>query len=239
MAVLFSNFNSHLNKYCQSELVEDGFLTKTGFNNTKFYFMKKILLSFTVIASIASMSFTISTTLPIGSTIPKADIKLKDISGKEVSIKDVTKENGVLVMFSCNTCPYVVKNQQRTLAVATYAEKNNVGVIILNSNEGQRNDDDSYEAMKAYAREQGYKWHYVVDKNNELADAFGANRTPECFLFNKEMKLVYHGAIDDNPTDADNVKRHHLQEAITEMAAGKEVSYKESRSVGCGIKRKG
>jgi thioredoxin-related protein len=201
--------------------------------------MKKLLLSLTVIASIATMAFTFSAVLPIGSTMPKSDVKLKDVSGKEVSIKEVKKENGVLVMFSCNTCPYVIKNQQRTIDIAKYAETKNVGIIILNSNEAQRSDDDSYDAMKAYAKEQGYKWHYAVDKNNELADAFGANRTPECFLFDKNLKLVYHGAIDDNPTDPDNVKRHHLQEAINEMVAGKEVSYKESRSVGCGIKRKG
>jgi thioredoxin-related protein len=201
--------------------------------------MKKLLLSMLAIASATAMAFTLSTVLPIGSPMPKADVKLKDISGKEVAIKDIKKENGVLVMFSCNTCPFVIKNQQRTIEVANYAEKNNVGFIILNSNEGQRNDDDSYEAMKAYAKEQGYKWNYVVDKNNELADAFGASRTPECFLFNKDLKLVYHGAIDDNPTDPDHVKRHHLKEAINEMVAGKEVSYKESRSVGCGIKRKG
>jgi thioredoxin-related protein len=201
--------------------------------------MHKLFLSLLVAATFTAMAFTFSTVLPIGSAMPKADVKLKDISGKEVSIKEVTKANGVLVMFSCNTCPYVIKNQQRTIEVANYAEKNNVGIIILNSNEGQRNDDDSYEAMKAYAKEQGYKWNYVVDKNNELADAFGANRTPECFLFNKDLKLVYHGAIDDNPTDPDHIKRHHLKEAINEMVAGKEVSYKESRSVGCGIKRKG
>lgn len=200
--------------------------------------MKKIFLSLLAFASIAVMAFSISGILPIGSTMPKADVKLKDISGAEISIKEVKKENGVLVMFSCNTCPYVIKNQQRTVEIAAYAQKNNVGIIILNSNEGLRNDDDSYAAMKAYAKAQNYKWNYVVDKNNEIADAFGANRTPECFLFNAALKLVYHGAIDDNPTDAGNVKRHHLKEAINELTAGKDISVKESRSVGCGIKRK-
>lgn len=200
--------------------------------------MKKIFLLLLAFTSIAVMAFSISGILPIGSTMPKADVKLKDISGAEISIKEVKKENGVLVMFSCNTCPYVIKNQQRTVEIAAYAQKNNVGIIILNSNEGLRNDDDSYAAMKAYAKAQNYKWNYVVDKNNEIADAFGANRTPECFLFNAALKLVYHGAIDDNPTDAGNVKRHHLKEAINELTAGKDISVKESRSVGCGIKRK-
>ena len=91
--------------------------------------------------------------------------------------------------------------------------------------------------MKDYAKNQSYNWYYAVDKNNVLADAFGANRTPECFLFDKSGKLVYHGAIDDNPTDAGSVNRNHLKEAINELISGKDVSVKKTRSVGCSIKR--
>ncbi len=200
--------------------------------------MKKIVFSLAAVATIAAMAFTVGDPLQIGSIMPKADLKLKDISGKEVAIKDMKKENGVLVMFSCNTCPYVIKNQERTIASAEYAQKMNVGFIILNSNEALRGDDDSFDAMKEYAKDQKYKWSYVVDKNHEVADAFGANRTPECFLFDKNLKLVYHGAMDDSPSDPSSIKRHHLQEAINELVAGKEVTVKESRSVGCTIKRK-
>ena len=199
--------------------------------------MKKIFFSLLAVASFATLAFTSGDPLKIGSTMPKADLKMKDISGKEVSIKDNLKDKGVLVMFSCNTCPYVIKNQERTVAISKYAQKMNVGVILLNSNEGQRTDDDSYAAMQSYAKDQKYKWNYVVDANNVVADAFGANRTPECFLFDKNMTLVYHGAIDDSPSDISTIKRNHLQEAINEMAAGKDVSVKESRSVGCTIKR--
>ena len=199
--------------------------------------MKKILFSLIAVASLATLAFTAGDPLPIGSNMPKADVKMKDISGKEVAMKDAKKENGVLVMFSCNTCPYVIKNQQRTLDISKYATENKVGVIILNSNEAQRTDDDSYAAMQAYAQAQGYKCNYVVDKNNQVADAFGAKRTPECFLFDTNLKLLYHGAIDDSPSDESAIKRIHLKEAINEMAAGKEVTVKESRSVGCSIKR--
>jgi hypothetical protein len=110
-------------------------------------------------------------------------------------------------------------------------------VILVNSNEATRTDDDSFEEMQAYAKQQGYKWYYAVDKNSKLADAFGATRTPEVFLFNKEGKLVYKGAIDDNPSEPDNVKREHLKFAIEEQAKGKDISVKSSRSVGCSIKR--
>jgi hypothetical protein len=162
---------------------------------------------------------------------------MKDVTGKEFTLKDQVKENGILVMFTCNTCPYVIKNQGRTKEICQYATKNGIGVILLNSNEGQRSGDDSFEEMKSYAKEQGYIWPYVVDRNNELADAFGASRTPECFLFDKSGKLVYHGAIDDNPGDNSRVSRKHLQQAIDESISGKEVSIKTSRSVGCNIKR--
>lgn len=140
-------------------------------------------------------------------------------------------------MFSCNTCPYVIRNQKRTAEICTYAKEKGMGVIVVNSNEAYRSGDDSFEAMKDYAKEQNYKWYYVVDKNNEVADAFGANRTPETFLFNASGKLIYHGAIDDNPSDASSVTRQHLKIAIDEYLEGKEIATKESRSVGCSIKR--
>jgi thioredoxin-related protein len=160
-----------------------------------------------------------------------------DISGKEVTLKSASKENGLLVMFTCNTCPYVIKNQGRTKEICQYASSKGIGVILLNSNEANRQGDDSMDEMKAYAKNQNYDWFYAVDKNNELADAFGASRTPECYLFDKSGKLVYHGAIDDNPGDKSKVSRKHLQQAMDESVSGKEISVKTTRSVGCGIKR--
>jgi len=207
------------------------------FKTAKKNYMKKLSMMILTAAVITASAFTVADILPIGSEMPKADLKMKDVSGKEVSMKDVAKDNGILVMFSCNTCPYVVKNQHRTLEISNYAQKMKVGVIILNSNEAYRAGDDSFEDMKAYAKDQKYKWNYVVDKNHEVADAFGANRTPECFLFDKKLKLVYHGAIDDNPSDESAVSQKHLQNAIDLIAAGKEVAVKETRSVGCTIKR--
>jgi len=200
--------------------------------------MKKLLLLAIPVLALSALSFMTGDPLPIGSAMPKADLKMKDVSGREISMSEARNDNGLLVMFSCNTCPFVIKNQQRTLAISNYAATQNVGVIILNSNEAQRDDADSFEAMKSYAKSQQYKCSYVLDKNNEVADAFGANRTPECFLFDKHLKLVYHGAIDDNPTDAAAVSREHLKTAINELVAGKDISVKESRSVGCTIKRK-
>lgn len=198
--------------------------------------IKKILFGLAPLA-IATLSFTIGDPLPIGSKLPMAETKMELVSGKTQSLQELATKKGLLVMFSCNTCPYVIKNQERTVEINKYAAKNGYGVVIINSNEAQRSSDDSFEAMKKYAASQKYSWAYAVDKNSAIADAFGANRTPECFLFNGDMKLVYHGAIDDNPSEPGEVKRHHLKEAIDELNAGKDITVKESRSVGCTIKR--
>ena len=199
--------------------------------------MKKIFYAaIPALAMAAAFAVTVDP-LPLGAPVPKPDLKMKDVSGKEISLQEVQTPKGLLVMFSCNTCPYVIKNQSRTYEVCKYALGSGLGVAVLNSNEAQRSEADSYDDMKAYAKEQGYGWYYMVDQNSTLADAFGANRTPECFLFDGSGKLVYHGAIDDNPNDAGAVSRKHLRVAIDEVLGGKEVSVKQSRSVGCSIKR--
>src|SRR6186997_1418314 len=112
--------------------------------------MKKLITSFSLLAVVSLLAFNYIDELPIGGQLPKADVKMKDISGKEITLKDAKKANGLLVMFSCNTCPYVVKNQDRTREICKYALDNNIGVVLINSNEGQRRSDDSYDAMKKY-----------------------------------------------------------------------------------------
>lgn len=198
--------------------------------------MKKILFVWPILICVAFVSGT-SSPLPIGASLPDANKKMKDISGKEISFKDEIKKNGLLVMFSCNTCPIVHRYQARTIEVCNYAQQKQIGVILLNSNEGGRSDGDSYDDMKEYAKGQSYNWPYVVDDNSAMADIFGATRTPECFLFNANNKLVYHGAIDNNESSPEEVTRKHLVIAIDEMLAGKNISVTTTRSVGCTIKR--
>lgn len=201
--------------------------------------MKKILLAAFPIAALALMPLKLlSDPLPIGSPIPSPEVKMKDISGTEISFKDAQKKNGLLVVFSCNTCPVVKRLQSRLNEVSKYALEHNIGVILLNPNEAYRNEGDSYDDMKDYAKQSGFNWYYVLDENSAMADKFGANRTPELFLFGSDEKLAYHGAIDDNSNSEEGVTRKHAITAIDEMSAGKEISMKETRSVGCTIKRK-
>jgi peroxiredoxin len=199
--------------------------------------MKKIMYSAFPFLAAAALAFsTINEPLPIGSSLPKPELKMKDITGKMISFNDAMGKNGLLVMFSCNTCPIVHKYQERINEVAKWALEKNIGVILLNPNEAYRTNGDSYEDMQAYAKEHGFSWYYVVDEKSVMADAFGATRTPECFLFSPDKKLVYHGAIDDSQNPA-NVNRKHLMIAYDEMLAGKNISVSKTKSVGCTIKR--
>jgi peroxiredoxin len=204
--------------------------------------MKKNLVKLSALSLIVlAMSFTLIVPgeLPIGATLPKTDIKMKDVSGKEKSLGELKTAKGLLVIFSCNTCPYVRLSESRIKECTDLAMQNGLGVALLNSNEAQRGDgdDDSMDAMKKYYTEQKLSCSYLVDTKSEVADAFGATKTPQCFLFNKDGILVYKGAVDDNVKDPKAVKEYYLKDAILAVSAGKKPAKEESKSVGCTIKR--
>ena len=169
--------------------------------------------------------------------MPKADVKMKDISGKEVTLKDAAKKNGLLVMFTCNTCPYVIKGQKRTTEAMHMASKLGIGMVILNSNEAQRDNEDSPPAMAAYAAEQQYSVPYLRDEQSIMANAFGATRTPEVFLFDGNGKLVYKGAMEDNPASPELSKEYYLNTAMRALYDNRPIKPAETKSIGCSIKR--
>jgi len=193
--------------------------------------------TFRVLITVILLSAFRPSSLDIGAPIPKPDIKLNDISGREISLNTAKGANGLLVMFTGNRCPYVLRNQGRTTEICGYALQHQIGVILVNSNTTLHNGDESLEAMKAYAAEQQYRWYYVIDKKAEIAEAFDASHTPECYLFDKNGRLSYKGAIDDNPGNADAVKAKHLLNAINETLAGGQVKTNNTSALGCNIKR--
>ena len=172
----------------------------------------------------------------LNSPIPMASEKLKDVSGKEISLSEAKTGKGLLVIFSCNTCPYVKLSEARIKSLTDNCLKQGIGCIILNSNEAERAEDDSFEAMVKYAQNQKYSCNYVLDLNSKLADAFGATRTPQCFLFNS-TGLIYKGAIDDNVKDASMAKANYLKDAIDALSKNESPKVQETKSIGCTIKR--
>lgn len=181
--------------------------------------------------------------LAIGTPAPAADVKLKDVVGGERSLKDIAGENGLLVIFSCNTCPFVIGSegsegwQDRYGALAQGCAAKKIGFTLVNSNDAKREAGDSYTDMQLQYKKHNYGGHYLLDQGHVLADAFGARTTPHVFLFDKNMKLVYKGAIDDNVGSAEDVKEPWLRNAIAAVAEGRTPDPATTRNIGCSIKR--
>lgn len=175
--------------------------------------------------------------IAIGSDIPMGDYKMEDVSNTSVSLNDVKKSNGLLVIFSCNTCPFVLGWEDRYIPIGEWTLENNVGFILVNSNEAQRDGVDGLDKMREHAAAKKYNTFYVVDENHQLADAFGATRTPEVFLFDAQGKLVYKGAIDDNMEDANAVEKPYLGIALQNLLNNTPNDPAATKSVGCTIKR--
>ena len=187
------------------------------------------ILTLGIIALTTLMSEEIS----IGSKMPGSDYILKNINGKESELSTYKKENGLLVIFSCNTCPWVIRWQGRYNPISELCSKNNIGFVAVNSNASQHDGVDSFDLMKEHADKYEYMFPYVLDSEASLAKAFGAMVTPHVYLFDKNGDLRYRGAIDDGPK---RVKRDYLVDAISSVSKDKSVRIKTTKTLGCSIK---
>ena len=179
--------------------------------------------------------------LQIGAAMPAADVKLKNVDGEMRSLKELAGANGLLVVFSCNTCPFVIGSEGwegRYPELMAYGARFGVPVALINSNEAKRDQGDGFADMQARFKEKNYIGAYLLDAGHKVADAFGARTTPHVFLFNKEGKLAYKGAIDDNVDDPKAVTKHYLNDAINALVAGKAIDPATTKNLGCSIKRK-
>jgi len=176
-------------------------------------------------------------TLEIKAEMPFMEDELRSVNGQSYSLKNLTEKNGIIVLFTCNTCPFVVKWEDRYKIIEDLAKSNYLGFAYINSNYKKRDGDDSFEQMKTHAQEMNYRFPYLIDDKSKIANAFGAKTTPHIFLFNSNYQLVYKGAIDDNYEDINKVKEFYLKDAINQLVKGKKIKVSETKPVGCSIKR--
>jgi thioredoxin-related protein len=172
-----------------------------------------------------------------GTVGPMFEYVMADVSGVNITMNDIKGENGTLLIFSCSTCPYVRAWEDRYLTVSKLAKELNIGMVVVNPNEAIRDNGASLDDMKARAKEVGYTFPYALDKDHQLADAYGATRTPHVYLMDKNNVLVFVGAIDDNSRSASDVEEHFLAVAMNELASGKALTKSHTRAIGCTIKR--
>lgn len=207
--------------------------------------MKKIVLGFLAIALIVA-SFTLDDNgikLEIGQKAPLTEFKMPDVNGEFHTLKSLKGTNGIIVVFSCNTCPFVVGSdrfegwEKQYNGLAKYANEKGMTMVLINSNEAKRDKDDSPEAMKIRSDRKEYTMPYLVDANSKVADAFGAKTTPHVYMFDATLKLVYTGCVDNTWDSKAKVVVPYLEQAIREFSKGDEISFPVTPPKGCSIKR--
>lgn len=167
------------------------------------------------------------------------DFSLRNIDGKKVSLSDYKEAKGFIVIFTCNTCPVSVRNEDRILALDKKYKELGYPVIAINPNNPALQPGDSYELMKVRAKEKGFTFPYLFDEGQKIYPQYGATSTPHTYVLQKVkegLKVKYIGGIDDSSRNASNVKVKHVENAVDALLAGKPIEVTTSRAIGCSIK---
>lgn len=166
------------------------------------------------------------------------DFNLPATDGQNYSPADFSDKKALVVIFMCNHCPYIKAVIDRLIAIqANYADKG-VQLIGINANDSENYPEDSFEAMQKWVQEKGINFTYLHDESQEVAKAYQAQCTPDIFMFDQNRKLAYHGRIDDNWKEPDQVQKQDLREALDAILEGHSVTEEQHPSMGCSIKWK-
>lgn len=163
---------------------------------------------------------------------------LPGVDGEAHSLSNHQEKAAVAVIFTCNHCPYARAWEDRIVSIQSDYRDQGLQVLAINANDADKYPNDGFTQMQQRAEEKDFNFPYLQDESQELAAAYGAERTPEVFLFDSDRKLAYHGAVDDNYDDPNAVQQNYLRDAIEAVLANAEPSTSETRPVGCTIKWK-
>ncbi len=167
------------------------------------------------------------------------DFKLKNVNGKMVSLADYKSAKGFIVVFTCNHCPFAKAYESRIMDLDKKYASQGFPVIAISSNDKDAVPEDAPDKMAARAKEKNYTFPYLFDESQDIAKTYGAAKTPHVFILTKkgaDLKVEYIGAIDDNSDDATKVKTKYVENALTEIMAGKPVTTSTTKAIGCTIK---
>ena len=167
------------------------------------------------------------------------DFELENIDGTFVSLSDFEKAKGFIVVFTCNTCPYAVAYEDRIEALNKMYASKGYPVVAIMPNNIEIKPGDSLSAMKQRAKEKGFTFPYLIDREQTIFPQYGATKTPHVYILEKtnDTNVVgYIGAIDDNYKDADAVDKKYVEDAVNALLANKPVPVSKTRAIGCSIK---
>lgn len=196
--------------------------------------MKNWIPFIMILALLGSASIVLAQGYKVGSKVE--DFSLKNVDGSMVSLSDYSGEEGVVVIFTCNHCPYAIAYEDRIIDLHNKYASKGYPVLAINPNDPKVQPDDSFDKMVERAEEKKFPFKYVFDENQEVYPKFGATRTPHCFLIDKDMRVRYIGAIDDNYKSADEVEKTYLEDAIEALSTGKNPDPSFTKAIGCTIK---
>ncbi len=163
------------------------------------------------------------------------NFSLKSTSGKTVSLSDY---DGVVVVFTCNTCPYAQMYESRIIDIHNKYASKGFPVLAINPNDPSIKPGDSFQEMVKMAEERNYPFEYAIDEKQTVYPAFGATKTPHVFLLDKNHTVRYIGAVDDNAQSEDAVEDHYLGNAIDAVMTGAAPNPDKTKAIGCSIKAK-
>jgi len=166
---------------------------------------------------------------------------LKNVDGKQVSLSDYSDQKGVILVFTCNPCPFAKAYEQRIIKLHKMYSELGYPVVAINPNDVEISPDDTMEHMKARADEQDYPFVYLKDETQEVYKTYGATKTPHIYLLQNtggKFKVRYVGAIDDNPMEEASVTKYYLEKAIAALISGSEPDPATTKAIGCTIKSK-
>lgn len=171
---------------------------------------------------------------------PAPAFSLPGTDGKTYTLDLFTLKRILVVVFTCNHCPYAQAYEDRLIELARYYGVQGVQFVAINPNDAVSHPQDSFAEMKTRAKRKGFPYPYLRDETQEVAKRYGPDCTPDCFVFDKERKLRYHGRIDDNWRSSERVKDRTLKEAISMLLAGLPIHPDEALkpAIGCGVKWK-
>jgi len=174
--------------------------------------------------------------LKVGDTAP--DFSLKSVSGKTVSLKDFKNAQGYIVAFTCNTCPYAQMYEDRLIELHKKMSPLGWPVVAINANDPSVTPGDSFVKMKERSDEKKYPFEYLFDEGQKVFPVYGAVRTPHIFLLDKDLKVRYIGAVDDNAEDPTSITNRYVENAIDAINKGKDPNPNFTKAIGCTIKVK-
>lgn len=175
--------------------------------------------------------------LKIGSAMPEFS-NLPGVDGKKYSTTDFSNKKVLVIVFSCNHCPYVKAYEERMIVFQKLYADRGVQLVAINSNETVNYPEDNFDEMVKNAKKKNFNFIYLRDDDQSIADAFGATHTPEFFVFDEKRNLRYHGKMDDNWQKPEIVKENYLQDAVEAIIGNREIKVRETYSIGCTIKWK-